>query len=113
MWGKASDYTKIFKNVKKGNILLKSAIQELPLAVLLAAITSPLGMKVAIGTAFASQTKAIYSAAKMNPKKLWYNERINKYRKSDHATQYRTMWVDGNGKAIKAGKYQYGYCTIG
>ena len=70
-------------------------------------------MKVAIGTAFASQTKAIYSAAKMNPKKLWYNERINKYRKSDHATQYRTMWVDGNGKAIKAGKYQYGYCTIG
>ena len=49
----------------------------------------------------------------MNPKKLWYNERINKYRKSDHATQYRTMWVDGNGKAIKAGKYQYGYCTIG
>ena len=113
LWGKASDYTKNIKNVKKGNILLKSAIQELPLAVLLAAITSPLGMKVAIGTAFASQTKAIYSAAKMNPKKLWYNERINKYSKSDHATQYRTMWVDGNGKAIKAGKYQYGYCTIG
>lgn len=113
LWGKASDYTKTIKKVSKGNIILKSAISGLPLAVLLAAITAPLGMAVAIGTAFASQTKAIYSAAKLNPKKLWYNERINKYSRSDHATQYRTIWVKGDGTPVKKNTYQYGYCTIG
>ena len=33
------------------------------------------------GTGFISITKSIYSAANLDPKKMWYNERINKYKK--------------------------------
>lgn len=113
IWGTASDYTKNIKNVKMGNIVLKTALMELPLAVALSAIAAPLGIAVSIGTGFISITKSIYSAANLDPKKMWYNERINKYKNSNNATQYRTQWVKSDGTPVKSGKYQYGYCTIG
>ena len=86
---------------------------SLPLSVLLSAIVGPLGLAVGIGTAFAQGVVAIYQYKNLNPNKLYFNEIVNKYYNSDKATQYKILWVKSDGTPVKAGAYQYAYCTIG
>ena len=88
LYGKARDYTRTLKTVKKGNIILKQVISDLPVNVLLAVIVAPLGIGAAIGVVFAQAVKDIYVG--INTKSLWYNETVKKHKTSGNAIQYKT-----------------------
>lgn len=111
LYGKAGDYTRTLKIVNKGNIILKQVVEDLPVSLLLIAITGPLGVKTSIGVSFAFEVKKIYSG--LNTKSLWYNETVKKHKKSNNAIQYKTTWINSNGKPISGNATQYAYCTFG
>ncbi len=111
LYGQAGDYTRTLKIVKKGNIRLKQIVEDLPVSVLLVAITAPLGILPGIGVTFALTVKEIYSG--LNTKSLWYDEMVRKHRTSDNAIQYKITWVDSDGDPISQNAIQYAYCTFG